>query len=217
MQSEWDMTEANEQDIEQLELYLDRELAAADVTALESRLNADATLRGELERLRGQRGRRLAAMSFAYDTDSATVQRLVASVRTAQASEAIARRRQSTGWLRPAMSAAACIAFGLGLGIILHKQHAGDAPGGNGAAVSAGFVGGGNSGANTDISFPNVVQPQGVYIVSIRDADRNEVLRIAFPSQQAAQSYIDQFNNRARNGVPSLNVSENAQMSQRPY
>ena len=204
----------NEQDLEQLELQLDNELPADASAALDARLASDATLRAERDRLQADRATRLSAMSYAFDTDAAAVERLVASVRTAQASEALAhRRRFTTAWLRPALSAAACVAFGLGLGIVLHKQHATPAT----SSVSAGMspigpVFNNNADLNTVVGNST---PQQAYVVALRDASGNIVARLQFPSREQAEAFINQANRRS-NGVLPINAGD-AKVLERSY
>lgn len=109
-------------DLETLELYLDGELDAAAIAGVDARLSADASLRTSFDRLRGQRARRLEAMSTAFDTDAASIERLVASVRDARAAE-VASSTRSRWRINPThFAAAACLACGLLLGGQLQRQ-----------------------------------------------------------------------------------------------
>ena len=83
---------AAEHDTELLETMLDGELPADEQAALDVRLRADAVLSARLAELKSQRSARMSAFdSGAFD--EASIDRLIAGVRTAQASEAIARSR----------------------------------------------------------------------------------------------------------------------------
>lgn len=203
----------SEQDLERLELYLDHELSEAEARELDGRLAAETTLAGELERLRGQRSTRLAAMSTAFDTDAAAVERLVASVRMAKASEALQMRRRSLipSWLpmRSVVSAAACVTLGLLLGVTLQRQH-GVGAGGMLATPMTGTSTG--SMFNSDASLGN---GGGVYVVSVKNATGREVMRVRFPTQEQAQQFIDHINRRSDDAAP-LNIGD-AHILDQPY
>lgn len=200
--------QVTEQDLQQLELYLDRELADGEAGVIEQRLAADPTLAQTLKALRDQRSRRLSAMSIAYDSDAQSVERLVASVRVAQANEAMQRRR-FLDWapsVRSAFTAAACVAFGLLLGVTLQNRH-----GSTGGVVAAPSMVSTGSWLNTDASL----QAHGAYVVSILDAKGNEVMKVRFYTQEQAQQFIERINNRGAN-TPAVNVGD-ARILDEPY
>lgn len=200
--------QVTEQDLEQLELYLDRELADGEARVLDERLAADARLSDALETLRGQRSLRLSAMSIAYDSDAGSVERLIASVRAAQASEAIQRRRMFA-WapsVRSAFTAAACVAFGLLLGVTLQSRH-----GAAGGVVASPAVQSTGSFIGTDASL----QGHGAYVVSLNDASGREVMKVRFYTQEQAQRFIDRINNRGNN-APAVHVGD-AKILDEPY
>jgi hypothetical protein len=200
--------QVNENDLEQLELYLDHELADGDVRRLDERLAAEAPLAGALEGLRGQRSLRLSAMSTAFGGDAASVERLVASVRVAQASEAMRRRRffASGPQARSALGAAACVAFGLLLGVTLQNRH-----GSAGGVIASPAVTSQSSFLNSDVNLA----PHGAYAVSLMDANGREVMKVRFPTREQAQQCIDRINNRVA-GAPTIHVGD-ARMLDEPY
>ena len=192
---------AIEHDIELCELYLDHELADAEARQLDERLAADASLRVTLERLRGQRTVRLEAMSTAFDTDAASVERLVASVRMAQASEAIRRKRT---WWRPnrtAMAAAAAVAFGVTLGGIIQGRQGGHwlaAPGRPAEAQPSPMINGSTVGAE--------FTGHGAFVVSIRDASGQERFKAHFRSAEEAARYVESIRNGNAVGAADARV-----------
>lgn len=175
----------NAQDIELLEMYLDHELEEAAARSLDERLARDASLQQALERLRSGRALRLAAMSSSFDSDAASIERLVASVRTAQASEALAMRRKWASPVRSIFAAAACVAFGLFLGVAIQRQQA---P--NGLLASPGV-----SSTSSLIGSPVDFDAHGTYVVSISSGGR-EVMRVRFPSKEHARMFMESVNNQ---------------------
>lgn len=205
--------QVNEQDLEQLELYLDRELTADETASIERRIAVEPALASEIERLRGQRAVRLSAMSIAFDTDAASVERLVSSVRMAQVSEALERRRRFVGAFpaRSVFAAAACLAVGLFLGVTLQRQHGGSivaAPLVNGSAAGT-FVG---SNVGTGGEF---LQGHGAYVVLLRDGDGREVMKLRFNSRAEADAFIRRINNPSA-GVAPMHIGD-AKILDEPY
>ena len=201
--------EVTEQDLEQLELYLDHELADQDVRRLDERLAAEPTLSMTLTAFRGQRSQRLAVMSTAYDSDAASVERLVASVRVAQANEAM-QRRNFLAWMpstKSAFTAAACVAGGLLLGVTLQNRH-GSTPGGIIASPAANST---SSWLSTDASL----QGHGAYVVSLLDANGRELMKVRFYTQEQAKQFIERINNRSAN-MPAVHVGD-ARILDEPY
>lgn len=187
----------NDKEIELLELYLDHELSEADARGLDARLAVDVDLQRALDELRGQRALRLTAMSTAYDTDAASIERLVASVRTARASETV-RLRRAWSLPRSAFSAAACVAFGLILGVVLQRQHA---P--TGGIVATPMTNSGGAFAGTTIGLnADQLRAHGAYVVSVLDRDGREIMRCRFHTPEAAQSFMQTMNRRAAAGQP---------------
>jgi anti-sigma factor RsiW len=191
-------------DLETLELYLDRELGDADVARVEARLVSEPALRSTLDRLRRQRAVRLEAMSTAFDTDAASVERLIASVRSARADEVAARR----AWWRPNPSyfaAAASLAFGLILGVQLQRQHM--RPGDSQVATPVAAVG--SARPDTSVVYgPNGVRGHGAYVVSLTGSDGRERMRIRFNSAEQGQEFIRMVNRQPGNAVRASPVAD---------
>ena len=186
---------ANERDIELCELYLDHELADAEARSLADRLEAEVPLRATIDRLRGQRARRLEAMSTAFDTDAASVERLVAGVRAAQARELTSRQ---SFWRRPSrgvLAAAASVAIGLTLGSVLHVRDSGrwsTSPASTGETptvlvTSGSTVGLGSAGVGEFAGH-------GQYVVRLVDAAGNERFKVRFHAADQARQFIETFN-----------------------
>jgi anti-sigma factor RsiW len=202
----------NAQDIELLDMYLDHELGEDDARSLDVRLANDPALQQALDRLRSHRSLRLAAMSRSFDSDTASIERLVASVRDAQASEsmekasqALALRRRSSGPIRSIFSAAACVAFGLLLGVAIQRQQAPD-----GAVTSPAVSSVGSFGVSSD-GF----EAHGTSVVSVRLAN-GRVLKFHFPSNEAAQRFVENINKRA-DATRSLNLGNATILEEEPY
>lgn len=199
--------QATENDLEQLDLYLDHELADSDVRRLDERLAVSPVLASALDSLRGQRSMRRAAMSAVYESDAASVERLVASVRIAQANEAMQRRRfLFAPQARSAFAAAACVAFGLLLGVTLQNRH-----GGAGGIIASPAVTSSGSFLNADVNLT----AHGAYVVSVVGADGRESMKVRFQTQEQAQQFIDRINNRAVN-APPVHVGD-AKILDEPY
>ncbi len=190
------------QDIELLEMYLDHELSDEEARTLDERLAGDASLQKALDRLRGHRALRLAAMSQSFDSDSAAVERLVASVRTERATEALAMRRRVVSPVRSIFAAAACVAFGLLLGVAIQRQSA------SGLVASPGGIS-----TSSFLSSPSPgFDAHGTYVVSVGNGGQ-EVMKIRFHSQEQAQQFIERLNSQ---GGPTVNIGD-ATILEEPY
>lgn len=176
------MSQIDPNDLETLELYLDREIAQDDAQHVEARILAEPDLEAALTSLRLQRAVRLEAMSTAFDTDAAAVERLIASVREARSDES----QHRTSWWLPSRSfgaAAACLAFGLILGGMLQRQQG---PAGTVASPVVAPASG-----NTFVGYSQgEVRGQGSYVVSLRGRDGSEVMKVRLPSRAAAEQFI---------------------------
>ena len=202
--------QVNETDLEQLELYLDHELADGDVHRLDERLATESPLAGMLEKLRGQRSMRLAAMSTAFDSDAASVERLIASVRIAQVNESMQRRRfLFAPQMRSAFAAAACVAFGLLLGVTLQNRH------GSGGVVATPDNSSTGAFMSTGMSRDMHLKAHGAYVVSVLDGNGRELMKVRFPTQEQAQQYIDHIN-KPKAGAPPVQVGD-AKILDEPY
>lgn len=195
----------NAQDIELLEMYLDHELDEGEARALDQRLAGDVLLQQALERLRGGRALRLEAMSRSFDSDAASIERLVASVRMAQASEALALRRKMSFPIRSVFAAAACVAFGLLLGVVIQRQQA---P--NGLIASPGI-----SSTSSLIGSPANFESHGAYIVTISSGGR-EVMKVRFADPSHAKQFVDSIN-RQMAGGPTPTLGDATMVQEEPY
>ncbi len=208
----------NAQDIELLELYLDHELSDADARSLDQRLASDASLQTALDRLRSHRSLRSAAMSESFDSDAASIERLVASVRAAQESEeheevamsrataAIATKRKLFSPVRSIFAAAACVAFGLILGVAIQRQQT---PDGLVATPSM----------NSTSSFLNSsynLQGHGAYVVSLINGEGREVVKVHFPSEEHARQFMEGFNKQNVNGKTPT-IGDATVLQEEPY
>jgi hypothetical protein len=200
--------QASESDVEQLELYLDHELSEGDARHLDGRLATEPSLASALEQLRGQRSLRLNAMTTAYESDADSIERLVASVRIAQVNESMQRRRSFlfAPQMRSVFAAAACVAFGLLLGVTLQNRHSGA----NGliAAPAAQSTG-------SFLSSDGNLTAHGAYAVSVSGTDGREMMKVRFSTQEQAQQFIQRINNRAAN-APAVHVGD-AKILDEPY
>lgn len=202
----------NPQDIELLEAYLDQELSESEVRSLDERLAGDATLQRALDRLRSHRELRVAAMSAVFDTDSASVDRLVASVREAQqdeamakASQALAVRRKAHSPVRSIFAAAACVAFGLLLGVALQRQQT------SSSLIAAPAV----SSTSSFLGSPVDFQAHGAYVVSLVNQDGESVLSVHFQNQEQARQFMNRVNDPSAKGGP-LHIGD-AKLLEQPY
>jgi anti-sigma factor RsiW len=191
-------------DLEMLELFLDGELSQAAGEQLERRLASDTALSGVMASLRRDREQRRSAMSLAFASDAASVERLVRSVRTMpvyveetpvdpdadvveRASRAIATRRSRFGsvmW-RYAGVAAACVAVGITIGSLLERGPSPDRP------LTETFV---NRAGIITSNASMTVEPQGLFVVALRDPKSGEIVqRVAFHSRQDAEAWINRL------------------------
>lgn len=204
----------NEQDIESLEMYLDHELCESDARALDERLFNDTHLQKALGRLRSHRELRLSAMSGSIDTDAAAIERLVASVRGAQADETMSKASQSLAFRRKAspirsiFSAAACVGFGLLLGVAIQRQHAPDGlvatPSFNSTSSLMGAVGNGG------------MEAHGAYVVSLINSNGREMMKVRFPTEETARQFMANVNSRT-GPVRTLDVNNATVLQEEPY
>jgi anti-sigma factor RsiW len=183
-----DMPVVTEQDLEQLEAYVDGELSTTEEDALRARLAAEPILAEAMRRVRADRDIR-AAVWKGYEPSEASVARLVAKVDAALERE--------TSWsyrlpmLRRVSAAAACIVLGVLIGRTANSTDrdgvVGPA-GGPGTTVVQGpaprGVNGGPGGAtmvSNPIEFP-IVNEQGQAVGVQR-----------FQSTREAQEFIEEL------------------------
>src|SRR5690349_663987 len=108
-----DMPVLSEQDLEQLEAYVDGELSTSDEDALRARLAAEPILAEAMRRVRADRDIRMAVWK-GYEPDEAAVARLIARID--------ASVDRTTNWaytlrnLKRVSAAAACIVLGVLIG-----------------------------------------------------------------------------------------------------
>jgi anti-sigma-K factor RskA len=195
----------NAQDIELLEMYLDHELDDAEARSLDERLSSDDALQKALDRLRNHRSLRSAAMSQSFDSDAASIERLVASVRAARATETLALRRKSFSPVRSVFAAAACVAFGLLLGVAIQRQQA---P--NGLIASPGV----NS-TSSLLGTPTSFNAHGAYVVSLM-SDGREVMKVHFPSPDHARQFMESINTQKANGRTPI-LGDATILKEEPY
>jgi anti-sigma factor RsiW len=153
------MPVVTEQDLEQLEAYVDGELTTTDEDALRARLQAEPILAEAMRRVRADRDIRLAVWK-GYEPNEASVARLVAKVDAAV--------DRNTNWsyklsnLKRVSAAAACIVLGVLIGrvgnqgAVMPNSPVAHLPGGGG-------VPGGGRGptmVSNPIEFP-IVNEQG--------------------------------------------------------
>src|SRR5688500_1263958 len=108
-----DMPVVSEQDIEQLEAYVDGELSTTEEDALRARLAVEPILAEAMKRVRVDRDIRMAVWK-GYEPIEASVARLVAKVDAAVGRETSWSYRIST--FRRVAAAAACIVLGVLIG-----------------------------------------------------------------------------------------------------
>lgn len=179
------------QDIELLEMYLDHELSDDEARSLDERLAGDPALQKALDRLRSHRSLRLAAMSQSFDSDSAAVERLVASVRAERATEALALRRRSVSPIKSIFAAAACVAFGLILGVAIQKQQSPDGLIASPAAAAT----------SSFLNAPAGFDAHGAYVVTVGTGNGQEVMKIRFHRQEDARRFLERFNSQTGRAV----------------
>ncbi len=175
----------NDDDLLNLELMLDNELSVDETQSLRRRISAEPALAAALAELEGQRQFRRTALSEVFDSDTQSVERLVLSVRTASASEAIKQRRMSI--LRYSLSAAASLIIGLGIGSMLNGSGPTPVNGEGPQVVSASpmQLGGWNSNASIDRGA------RGISVVVLHDRTTGKpVWRIEFANREAADAFL---------------------------
>lgn len=183
----------SETDIECLELYLDEELSTEDRDALLARLAVEPVLADELTRLRNDRELRFAVFSSGGEFGAKSIDEMILSVRAAQASEAL-RRRRTTSW-RMFTSAAAALVVGVVLGSVASFPRSNPSGFPTDSASFGGSIGSsGAAGLTTTVNFPSELpQPYGQHVVIISNANGQILQRLVFPTAEAAQQYIEDF------------------------
>lgn len=156
------MAVVNEQDLEQLEAYVDGELSTTEEDALRARLAAEPMLAEAMRRVRADRDLRVAVWK-GYEPSEGIVARLVAKV------DAAVDRETSWSYRLPMLkrisAAAACIVFGILIGRSANDT-GNPRPRGGGTVAQAPGGGGGGGGVNratmvnNPIEFP-IVNEQG--------------------------------------------------------
>ena len=173
------MPVVSEQDLEQLEAYVDGEMSTTEEDALRARLQAEPMLAEAMRRVRADRDIRMAVWK-GYEPNEASVARLVANVDAAV--------DRSTSWvytlrnLQRVSAAAACIVLGVLIGRA-GNDAGGMMPGGNTVAtVPGGPRGPGPTMVSNPIEFP-IVNEQGQAVGVQR-----------FQSIREAQEFIEELN-----------------------
>ena len=144
-----DMPAVTEQDLQQLEAYVDGELTTTEEDGLRARMAADPLLAEAMKAVRADRDIRMAVWK-GYEPDEASISRLVARV-DAGVDRNLAWAHRLTN-LRRASAAAACILLGILVG------RAGNQSGTMPAGPLA-QVGGGAANAPTFVSNPSLDFP----------------------------------------------------------
>ncbi|MFT3785008.1 MAG: hypothetical protein QM770_02425 [Tepidisphaeraceae bacterium] len=176
-------------DLELLELHLDRELDGAASAELERRLAVEPDLAAKLETLRHDRATRMAAMSLSIAADAGAVDRLIASVRAAQAVEVLGAvepkptvlpASRKHWYQRVSLSfmsaAAACLAVGAYIGISIEDNRPSSLIGTATNGVVAGDV--------TSMSLA----PQMRYVVSVMNVRGETLQKIGFSNADSARA-----------------------------
>jgi hypothetical protein len=179
-----DMPVVSEQDLEQLEAYVDGELSTTEEDALRARLQAEPILAEAMKRVRADREIRMAVWR-SFEPNEAAVQRLVARVDAAVDRNTNWSYKLST--LRRVSAAAACIVLGVLIGRV-GNQNTGmpGVPVGHLAGGGGNTTGGNGRGAtfvnNNPIEFP-IVNEQGQPVGVQR-----------FQTQREAQDFFEELN-----------------------
>ena len=179
------MPVVSEQDLEQLEAYVDGEMSTGEEDALRARMQAEPMLAEAMRRVRADRDIRLAVWK-GYEPTEAAVARVIAHVDAAV--------DRTTNWsytlrnLKRVSAAAACIVLGVLIGRVGNQ----DAMMANGPITtvsnvgSGGGVSGGARGMQTNVSnaieFP-IVNERGQAVGVQR-----------FQSMREAQEFFDELN-----------------------
>jgi len=179
----------SEQDLEQLEAYVDGELSTTEEDALRARLAAEPILAEAMRRVRADRDIRMAVWK-GYEPNEASIARLVAKVDTAVDRNTHWSYKLST--LRRVSAAAACIVLGVLIGRTGSDNNAMVPDGrvaqvGNGNGNPApGGAGGGNMRGPTMVSNPiefPIVDEQGRPVAVQR-----------FQTLREAQDFLEELN-----------------------
>ncbi|MEA2710452.1 MAG: hypothetical protein QOF78_3053 [Phycisphaerales bacterium] len=171
------MPVVSEQDLEQLEAYVDGELSTTEEDALRARLSAEQILGEAMRRVRADRDIRMAVWK-GYEPSEATVQRLAARVDAAV--------DRNTNWsyrlsnLKRLSAAAACIVLGVLIGRVGNQGAV--MPSGTIAQVPVGRGVPGPTMVSNPIEFP-IVNEQGQSVGVQR-----------FQSLREAQDFVDELN-----------------------
>jgi hypothetical protein len=174
-----DMPAVTEQDLEQLEAYVDGELTTTEEDALRARMAAEPMLAEAMKAVRADREIRLAVWR-GYEPTEAAVQRLVARVDVAVDRNTAWTYRLRT--LRRASAVAACVVFGILVGRVGNQgAQLPGVPGGDSVAQNNGLPG-----APTMVSNP-VEYP-------IYSQDGRPVATQRFQSPREAQDFIEELN-----------------------
>ena len=175
------MPQVGEQDLEQLEAYVDGELTTTQEDALRARLSAEPLLSEAMRRVRADREIRMAVWK-GYEPDEASVARLIAKVDAAV--------DRDTKWaytlrnVKRFTAAAACIVLGVLIGRV-----------GNSDALMTGGGGGGGTIASvpgSNVPGPTMVSnPIEFPIVN----ERGQAVGVQrFQSTREAQEFLDELN-----------------------
>jgi hypothetical protein len=173
-----DMPVVSEQDLEQLEAYVDGELSTGEEDALRARMQAEPILAEAMRRVRADRDIRMAVWK-GYEPSEASVQRLIETVDAAV--------DRNTNWaytlrnLKRVSAAAACIVLGILIGRVGND-------GGGGAMMPSSPVANvpGGRGMQTNVSNPiefPIVNERGQAVGVQR-----------FGSMREAQEFLDELN-----------------------
>ena len=172
-----DMPPVGEQDLEQLEAYVDGELSTGEEDALRARMQAEPILAEAMRRVRADRDIRMAVWK-GYEPNEASVARLIANVDAAV--------DRNTNWaytlrnLKRVSAAAACIVFGVLIGRVGNQDAM--MPNGPIANVSGGRNVPGPTMVSNPIEFP-IVNERGQAVGVQR-----------FQSMREAQEFLDELN-----------------------
>jgi hypothetical protein len=176
-----DMPVVSEQDLEQLEAYVDGEMSTGEEDALRARMQAEPMLAEAMRRVRADRDIRMAVWK-GYEPDEAAVARLVAKVD--------ASVDRTTNWaytlrnLKRVSAAAACIVLGVLIGRVGNQ----DSMTPSGGAITTVSNGGGGAGRGMQT---NVSNPIEFPIVN----ERGQAVGVQrFQSMREAQEFLDELN-----------------------
>ena len=180
------MPVVSEQDLEQLEAYVDGELSTTDEDALRARLAAEPVLAEAMRRVRADRDIRMAVWK-ACEPNEASVARLIAKVDAAVDRNTNWSYKLST--LRRVSAAAACIVLGVLIG---RAGHDAGTPDGRMSQVASGGGNGGNGGNNGTVRGPTMVSNPIEFPIVNEQGQPVGVQR--FQSMREAQDFIEELN-----------------------